>query len=54
MQESRNNCCGSKKRNTTFRQAKTGKKECRNIHCCYIAAFVFTCFQLMKCRAALF
>ena len=30
MQETRNNCFGSKKCSTTLRQAKTGKHECRN------------------------
>ena len=31
MQETCNNCFGSKKCNTTLHQAKTGKHECRNI-----------------------
>ena len=31
MQETRNNCFGSKKSSTTLRQAKTGKHECRNV-----------------------
>ena len=31
MQETRNNCFGSKKRSTTLLQAKTGKHECRNV-----------------------
>ena len=31
MQETHNNCFGSKKRNTTLRQEKTGKHESRNI-----------------------
>ena len=31
MQETRNNCFGSKICSTTLRQMKTGKHECRNI-----------------------
>ena len=31
MQETRNNCFGSKKRSKTLRQAKTGKHERRNV-----------------------
>ena len=31
MQETRNNCFGSKKHSTTLFQAKTGKHECRNV-----------------------
>ena len=31
MQETRNNCFGSKKRSTTLLQAKIGKHECRNV-----------------------
>ena len=31
MQETRNNCFGSKICGTTLRQAKTGNHECRNI-----------------------
>ena len=71
MQETRNNCFGSKirstsaemLRSTTLRQAKTGKHECRNItatycnvlvRCCYILAFMLTCFHLTKGRAIFF
>ena len=38
MQETRNNCFGSKKCSTTLLQAKTVKHECRNVivtRCCY-------------------
>ena len=31
MQETRNNCFGSKRRSTTFHQAKTVKHECQNV-----------------------
>ena len=31
MQETRNNCFGSKKRRTTLLQSKTSKHECRNV-----------------------
>ena len=31
MQETRNNCFGSKKRSTILLQAETGKHECRNV-----------------------
>ena len=31
MQETHNNCFGSKKRRTILRLAKTGKHECRNV-----------------------
>ena len=44
MQETRNNCFGSKKRNTTLRQAKS---------CYCISALVLTCFRLTKGRAKL-
>ena len=54
MQETRNSCFRSKKRSTTIRQAKTGKYECRNVHCCYISALVLTWFHLTKGRAAFF
>ena len=37
MQETRNSCFGSKKRRTTLRQAKTGKRECRNVTATYVA-----------------
>ena len=37
MQETRNNCFGSKICSTTLRQAKTGKHECRNITATYFA-----------------
>ena len=37
MQETRNNCIGSKIRSTTLRQAKKGKHECRNITATYTA-----------------
>ena len=60
MQETRNNCFGSKirstnaemLRSTTLRQAKTGKHECRNVH--YISTLVLTCFRLTNGRAAFF
>ena len=35
MQETRNNCFGSKIRSTTFRQAKTDKHEYQNITATY-------------------
>ena len=35
MEETRNDCFGSKKRNTTLRQAKIGKHEGRNITSTY-------------------
>ena len=35
MQETRNNCFGSKKRSTTLRQAETGKHECQSITATY-------------------
>ena len=35
MQETRNNCFGSKKRSTTLLQGKTGKHECRNVTATY-------------------
>ena len=48
MQETRNNCFGSKIYSMTLRQAKIGKHECRNITstCC--------CFCLTKGRATYF
>ena len=65
MQKTRNNCFGSKKCNTTLRQAKTSKHKCRNVTamyldqysnmlCCYISALVLTCFRLTKGRATYF
>ena len=36
MQETRNNCFGSKKRRTTLLQLKTGKHECRNVTATYL------------------
>ena len=39
MQETRNNCFGSKKRSTTLLQAKTVKHEYRNV----TAAYMFLC-----------
>ena len=57
MQETHNNCFGSKIHSTsaemlcsmTFSQAKTGKLECRNVT--YISALVLNCFLLKKGRA---
>ena len=40
MQETRNNCFGSKKRSTTLLQAKTGKHECRNVTATYMHCMV--------------
>ena len=43
MQETRNNCFGSKKCSTTLRQAKTSKHECRNVIATYetiVASFL--------------
>ena len=37
MQETRNNCFGSKRRSTTLLRAKTGKHECRNVTATYVA-----------------
>ena len=58
MQETRNNCFGSKKYNTTLRQAITGKRVRRNVtcfvRCYYISALVLTCVRLKKGRAAFF
>ena len=56
MQETRNNCFWPKKRCTTFRQAKTGKHECRNVTATYryISALALTCFRLTKGRATFF
>ena len=45
MQKTRNNCFGSKKRNSTLSQAKTNKHECRNITS---TALILTCFRLSK------
>ena len=39
MQETRNNCFGSKKRSTTLRHAKKGKHECRNVLASYGVIF---------------
>ena len=38
MQETRNDCFKLKKRNTTLREAKTRKHECRNIAATYDTA----------------
>ena len=62
MQETHNNCFGSKKRSTALLQAKTGKHEYRNVTAtyisyrtyCYISALVLTCFRLKKGRAMFF
>ena len=54
MQETCNNCFGSKKRSTTLLQTKTGKHKCRNVGCCYILALVLTCFCLKKGHATFF
>ena len=53
MQETRNNCFGSKICRTTLRQAKTGKHECRNITAT-VPKIVLTCFRLTKDRATYF
>ena len=39
MEETHKNCFGSKIRNSTLRQAKTGKNECRNITATYVNTF---------------
>ena len=39
MQETRNNCFGSKKGGTSLLQAKTGKHECQNRTAKYIASY---------------
>ena len=56
MQETGNNCFGSKIRSTALRQAKTGKHECRNVTATYmyISALVLTCFHLTKGHATYF
>ena len=61
MQETYNNCFGSKKRSTTLRQAKTGvefelvpKCNSNEVRCCYISALVLTCFRLTKVYATYF
>ena len=56
IQETCNNCFGSKKYNTTLHKAKTGKHDCRNIAAtyCYISALVFTCFCLIKGHVTFF
>ena len=59
MQETHNNCFGSKKCSTTLCQAKINKHECRNVAamyvcCCYISALVLTYFRLIKSRAIFF
>ena len=54
MQETHNNCFGSKKHRTTLLQAKTGKHECWNVTAMYISALVLTCFRLKKGRAMFF
>ena len=44
MQETSNNCFGSKIRSTTLYQAKAGKHECRNVMATYktkVARFKF-------------
>ena len=46
MQETRNNCFGSKKRSTYQRTS--------NVRCCFISALVLTCFRLTKGRATSF
>ena len=40
MQETCNNCFGSKKLSTTLLQAKTGKHECQNVTAMYVAVVV--------------
>ena len=51
MQETGNNCFGSKKRSATLRQAKTGKHECRKVtvtyynNCCEFLASYGVTFQ---------
>ena len=47
MQETRNNCFGSKKCSTTFRQAKTGKHEYRNVTATYIFSTRNICFEFL-------
>ena len=41
MQETRNNCFGSKICSTSLRQAKTGKHECRNVTETYKSKYDF-------------
>ena len=53
MQETRNNCFGSKKRSTTLLQAKTVKHECRNatVVALYVAvAFRHSCLTVFAWR----
>ena len=62
MQETCNNCFGSKICSTTLRQAKTGKHKWRNVITmyftlrmyCYISALMFNCFFLTKSRVTYF
>ena len=54
MQETRNNCFGSKKCSTILLQVKTGKHKSRNVHCCYVSTLVLTYFPLTKGRATFF
>ena len=48
MQETHNNCFGSKKCSTTLRQAKTGKRECRNITATYLFSTTISYIQHSK------
>ena len=53
MQETRNNCFGSKIRSTTLLQAKKVSTSAE-MRYCYISALVLTCFRLMKGRTTYF
>ena len=52
MQETRNNCFGLKKCNTTLPQAKTGKHECRNVAATHIAV-TCNCTRAATCTMLL-
>ena len=55
MQETRNNCFGSKMGITTLRQAKRGKHECRNPYVAVIFRHLYcTCFRVKKGYAMYF
>ena len=47
MQETCNNCFGSKICSTALHQAKTGKHECRNITAMYVAV-IFQCGVIIQ------
>ena len=53
MQETRNNCFGSKKRSTTLLQAKTVKHECRNVTATYKTKYKIKNFFAINSNFAL-